>query len=213
VSVLCKPLPGHSTTAHDMMQTDWYDWYNACRENLAELSSRCERVFLCGLSMGGTLSLHLAAHHAEQCKVAGVVTYGAPFHMKSSLFSLLPIAKRVMRSARISAKDCADPTGREMASSYDRVPLRCAASLLDLIAHVKDDLQDIGVPVLLMQSRKDHVVTPSSARHIEALLGSRDKAVIEVEKSYHILPVDYDKHFVKEKTYEFIRRVANLRVE
>ncbi|MBI4833121.1 MAG: hypothetical protein HY801_16515 [Candidatus Lindowbacteria bacterium] len=61
------------------------------------------------------------------------------------------------------------------------------------------------MPVLLFQSTKDHVVTPSSAHIIHSLLGFRDKTVIEVDRSYHILPVDYDKQLVKEKTYEFIR--------
>ncbi|RJP67000.1 MAG: alpha/beta fold hydrolase [Candidatus Abyssobacteria bacterium SURF_17] len=211
ISVLCKPLPGHSTTPEDMMRTTWYDWYNACREDLADLSSLCDSVFLCGLSMGGTLSLHLAAHHAQEYKVAGVVTYGAPVHMKGPLLPLLPIAKKVVSFLKVPEKDVADPAGRDLARSYDRVPLACLSSLLELLAHVKHDLQDVRVPVLLMQSKNDHVVPPSDVHLIHALVSSRDKTVIEVERSYHILPVDYDKRLVKEKTYEFIHRVAHSR--
>jgi hypothetical protein len=36
---------------------------------------------------------------------------------------------------------------------------------------------------------------------------TRDKMVIEVEKSHHVLVVDYDK---QEKTCDFIKRVGNL---
>ncbi len=208
MSVLCKPLPGHSTTPYDMERTNWHDWYGACVKDLKEISAKCEQVFLCGLSMGGTLALHLAAHHADRHKVGGVVTYGAPFKMKGVLFSLLPVGKRFMRFMRVGDKDCADPAGRALAASYDRAPLQCVSSLIELIAHVQNDLQDVRVPALVFQSRSDHVITASSARSIIELLGSSDKAMLEVDKSYHILPVDYDKQFIKEKTCEFIRRIA-----
>jgi esterase/lipase len=44
---------------------------------------------------------------------------------------------------------------------------------------------------------------------IHRLLGSKDKTLIEVDRSYHVVTVDYDKEVVKEKTFEFIRRVGN----
>ena len=37
------------------------------------------------------------------------------------------------------------------------------------------------------------------------------KTIVEVEKSYHVLTADYDKETVKEKTCEFIRRVADIK--
>ena len=209
LSVLCRPLPGHSTTAHDMMQTNWHDWFEASVKNLVELSSKCEKIFVCGISMGGTLSLHLAAHYAQQYKVAGVAAYAAPIFMKNPLFPLLPIVKRFKKFFPVPEKDAADPAARELARSYDRVPLECVSSLLELIAHVKHDLQDVTVPALLIQSKNDHTVHPDNVHLIHSLLGSTDKTIIEVEKSYHVLTADYDKETVKEKTYEFIRRVGN----
>jgi carboxylesterase len=140
ISVLCRPLPGHSTNEYDMMQTNWHDWYGACVDNLAELSAKCEKVFVCGISMGGTLSLHLAAHYAEQHKIAGVAAYAAPIHMKSPLFPFLPIIKKFVKFFPVPEKDAADPAARELARSYDRVPLQCVSSLLEFIAHVKPDI-------------------------------------------------------------------------
>jgi carboxylesterase len=75
---------------------------------------------------------------------------------------------------------------------------------------VKNDLADVSVPALLIQSKGDNTVHPPNVHLINRLLGSGDKTVVEVEKSYHVITVDYDKDIVKEKTYEFIRRVANL---
>ncbi|RJP65877.1 MAG: alpha/beta fold hydrolase [Candidatus Abyssobacteria bacterium SURF_17] len=210
LTVLGKPLPGHGTSPHDMLRTNWYDWYHACVENLAELNARCEKVFLCGMSMGGTLSLHVAAHYASRYNIAGVAAYAAPLYLKNPLLPVLPVAKRFMKFKPPSESDVADPVARDRQESYDRVPLECISSLLELLAHVKHDLQDITVPVLLVQSTKDNTVHPPNVRLIHKLLGSRDKTLVEVEKSYHVVTVDYDKELVKEKTYEFIRRVGNL---
>ncbi|UCD57735.1 MAG: alpha/beta fold hydrolase [Candidatus Hydrogenedentota bacterium] len=210
ITVLCKPLPGHGTTPYEMMRTDWHGWYRACVANLAELSSACEKVFLCGMSMGGTLSLHVAAHYARQHKVAGVAAYGAPVYLKNALLPLVPIAKRFMKFKPPSESDVADPVACAEQESYDRVPLECVSSLLELLAHVRHDLQDVSVPVLLIQSRNDNTVHPPNVHLIHKLLGSRDKTVIEVDRSYHVVTVDYDKEIVKERTYEFMRRVGNL---
>jgi len=210
ISVLCRPLPGHGTSPRDMITTNWHDWYRACLNNLAELSDRCDRVFLCGMSMGGTLSLHLAAHHAREYNVAGVAAYGAPVYLKNILLPLVPLLKRFIRFKPPSESDVADPVACKQQESYDRTPLECISSLLDLLAHVKNDLQDVTVPVLLIQSRNDNTVHPPNVHLIHELLGSRDKTVIEVDRSYHVLTVDYDRELVREKTYEFIQRVGNL---
>jgi carboxylesterase len=210
LTVLCKPLPGHGTTPEDMLRTNWYDWYQACVENLRELSSKCEKVFLCGMSMGGTLSLHLAAHYAHQDNIVGVAAYGAPLYLKNALLPFLPIAKKFMKFMPPSDSDVADPVACAAQESYGIVPLKCVSSLLQLFDHVRHDLQDVTVPVLLIQSKKDNTVHPKNVHLIHGLLGSRDKTLIEVEKSYHVVTVDYDKELVKEKTYEFVRRVGNL---
>jgi carboxylesterase len=210
LSVLCRPLPGHGATPYDMLKTDWHDWYGALVDNLAELSSRCEMVFLCGMSMGGTLSLHAAAHHADRYKVAGVAAYGAPVYLKSRLLPLVPIMKRLIKFKPSSGSDIADPVAREAQQSYDLTPLECVTSLVELMAHVRNDLCDVRVPVLLIQSKADNTVDPPNVHLIRQLLGSEDKTVVEVEKSYHVITVDYDKETVKEKTYDFVSRVANL---
>lgn len=210
LTVLCKPLPGHGTTPYDMLETDWHDWWGACVENLAELSSRCEKVFLCGMSMGGALSLHAAAHYADRYKIAGVAAYGTPIYLKNFLLPLIPIAKKVLKFKPSAGSDVADQVACAEQQSYDLTPLECVSSLLELLSHVRNDLADVSVPVLLIQSKGDNTVHPPNVHLINRLLGSDDKTVVEVERSYHVITVDYDRDIVKEKTYDFIRRVANI---
>jgi carboxylesterase len=210
LTVLCRPLPGHGTSPEDMLKTTWNDWYQASIENLAELSRSCRQVFLCGMSMGGTLSLHMAAHYAKQYKVAGVAAYGAPVYLKNILLPLLPLAKKVITYKPPGTSDVADPVARDNQESYNHTPLACVSSLLELLAHVQGDLQDVTVPVLLIQSKKDNTVHPPNVHLIHRLLAAEDKTVVEVDRSYHVITVDYDKDIVKDRTYGFIRRIGKL---
>ncbi|HVB94744.1 MAG TPA: alpha/beta fold hydrolase, partial [Acidimicrobiales bacterium] len=65
-------LPGHGTAIEDMIPTRWADWSGAAEAAYEGLSGRCDRVVVTGLSMGGTLSCWLAAHHPEIAGIAVV---------------------------------------------------------------------------------------------------------------------------------------------
>src|ERR1700730_12909253 len=54
-------LPGHGSKVKDMLGTGWEDWSQAVRNELRALKQCCDVVFLVGHSLGGALSLHVAA--------------------------------------------------------------------------------------------------------------------------------------------------------
>src|SRR5216117_3223058 len=63
-------LPGHGTTVEDMLETRWEDWSSAAETAYNQLASRCRKVVVAGLSMGGTITTWLAARHPE---IPGIV--------------------------------------------------------------------------------------------------------------------------------------------
>ena len=67
-------LPGHGTSVEDMLKTSWADWSAAAEAAYLDLASRCDKVVVAGLSMGGTLTLWLATRHPE---IAGIVPINA----------------------------------------------------------------------------------------------------------------------------------------
>ena len=67
-------LPGHGTAIEDMMSTGWADYSAAAEAAYQDLAARCDKVVVAGLSMGGTLTVWLAAHHPE---IAGIVLVNA----------------------------------------------------------------------------------------------------------------------------------------
>ena len=54
-------LPGHGTTPEDCNRTKFTDWIEFTEQGVAEMSSRCDNVFVIGISMGSDLALHLSS--------------------------------------------------------------------------------------------------------------------------------------------------------
>src|SRR5262249_38255640 len=71
VTVIAPRLPGHGTSWQDLETTSWHDWEREAEAALLDLAGRCTTVVAAGLSMGASLTLHLAARHPD--RVAGVV--------------------------------------------------------------------------------------------------------------------------------------------
>src|SRR6266550_4675865 len=65
VSTIGPRLPGHGTSWEDLDGTTWQDWEREVEDALADLRSRCPDVIVVGLSMGGSMAIHIAAKHAE----------------------------------------------------------------------------------------------------------------------------------------------------
>src|SRR5579883_2952504 len=58
-TVSAPRLPGHGVSPAAMAKSTARDWIGAVEDGLGELRARCKRVFIGGLSMGGTLTLYV----------------------------------------------------------------------------------------------------------------------------------------------------------
>ena len=81
-------LKGHGTKPQDLLSCSWYDWFSDVKENLFLLRKTCKKIIVIGLSTGGTLALHLAAHY----QVEGVVALAPALILKEKKLKLLPFA-------------------------------------------------------------------------------------------------------------------------
>ncbi len=207
-------LAGHSTSPEEMACTTWQDWYGTVRAAYDQLRNRCDRVFAIGLSLGGSLVLHLAAELSEQPEAAlrGIVAVAAPAYIKHPLifwFRNLPILFRLVPyiGKNPADDDTQDPTVRANHPSYDRTPTLCARSLiLDFLPRVAQELASIQVPTLLLQSRGDKTIPADSMPFIYSRLGSKEKEMVWLERGGHLVLEDYDKARAFGLAAEFISR-------
>ncbi len=199
-TVLGPRLPGHGTSVEDLAARKHTEWTGEAERALEELAGKCERVFVTGLSMGGTITLWLAARHPDQ--VAGIIPINA-LALAKPVFKLAPLLKYVVKQVPGVGSDIKKPDCRE--SCYDRVPVAAVCELAKLLAEMREGLARVSAPALVIASRVDHVVPePANADHIMANLGSGEKEMLWLEDSYHVATLDNDAELIIEKAGEFI---------
>ena len=57
LTVLGVRLPGHGTCIEDFTKAKYHQWIDACEDGLRRLKEHCDKIFVSGLSLGGTLTL------------------------------------------------------------------------------------------------------------------------------------------------------------
>jgi carboxylesterase len=200
-TVRCPLLPGHGTSWQEMNRTAWTDWYGCVRAELEALLETCERVFVGGLSMGGTLALRLAEDFGD--RIAGLVLVNPSVTTLRRDAKLLPLLSRVLTSVPGVGNDIAKPGVTELA--YTRTPVRAAASLSQLWKLVRQDLPKVSQPLLLLHSVVDHVVEPVNSSIILAGVSSTDVTELLLENSFHVATQDNDAPLIFERSVEFFR--------
>jgi carboxylesterase len=197
-------LPGHGTTWQEMNTTTWADWSAELARAFEELSAKVDRVFVCGLSMGGGLALRLTADHPD--RVAGLVLVNPAVATDRKDVKLLPVLKHLVGGFPGIANDIKKPGVEE--HGYTKTPLRAADSMFKGYKVLRGDLGAITCPVLVFRSAVDHVVDPSSARIILAGVSSSDTREEILENSYHVATMDNDAEQIFEGSAAFIERVS-----
>src|SRR5690242_10652985 len=121
-------LPGHGTNVEDMATTSWADWSAAALDAYDELAARCPKVVVAGLSMGGTLTLWVAAHRPGVAGIVVVNGAAAPTDeaLRTGLQELIDGGTGFIPGV---GNDVADESVKELA--YEQVPLKALLSLFD----------------------------------------------------------------------------------
>jgi carboxylesterase len=197
-------LPGHGTTWQDLNRTRWEDWYDEVERAFEKLRADTDRVVLGGLSMGGALTLRLAAERGRD--VAGLVLVNPAVQTERRDVLVLPLLKHLVPSLSAIGNDIRKPGVVEHA--YTRTPLKATDSMMRGWKRLRADLPRVTAPTLLFRSAVDHVVDGSSARVLRAGLSSRDLTERVLENSYHVATLDNDASSIFEESVSFVRRVT-----
>ena len=198
-------LSGHGTSVEEMITTRWADWSGDADAAYNTLAARCKKVVVVGLSMGGALTLWLAAQHPE---IAGIVcinpaTQPQPQEVIDMLQGMIDGGTVTMDGI---GSDIADPNVHETA--YAGTPLAAMKSFLsEGLAPLAPRYPSIKMPMLLYTSVQDHVVQPSDSDAVAATYGGPVERVM-LERSYHVATQDYDKDIIFAGAVAFVLRVT-----
>ena len=204
-------LPGHGTHWRDMMRTRYSDWRGVCEEALDKLGAECQKVFLAGISMGGTIVLDIAGR--RQNDVAGVIPINASVLTREGIVSrLAPIISRVIpalpaKAAGLAKNDTTRPGVDEKAYSW--IPMKAGNSVLVELPRIRSQLPGLSVPMLVVFSRLDGSVPPENSLAIPGLIGKPGKVeMLELENSRHLAILDVECDLLFERAAAFVAKIA-----
>ncbi|NKE04997.1 alpha/beta hydrolase, partial [Mesobacillus selenatarsenatis] len=190
---VCGPrLKGHGTHYEDMEQTTYQDWIASVEEGLKWLKARCDKIYVTGLSMGGTLTLYMAENYPE---VRGIVLINAAIDIPAMEPVLQLEGTRFLDAI---GSDIKKPGITELA--YEKTPVQSIKEILAFMKVVKEDLSKVSCPALIFVSDEDHVVPPDNSQKIYEEISSELKEVIYLKDSFHVATLDNDQKIIIDNT-------------
>jgi esterase/lipase len=197
-------LPGHGTSWQDCNTTTHEQWVQAASGAFDELAADCERVFVAGLSMGGTLAIRLA--ELRPAAVAGLVLVNPSLLTQRLDAKLLPLLARLTPSWAPIANDIKKPGVTELA--YPKLPTRAMMQVRHLWGVTRPNLGLVTAPLLVFRSVTDHVVEPASVQLLLTGVRSTDATEVLLQDSYHVATLDNDADRIFRESAQWIRAQA-----
>jgi esterase/lipase len=200
-AVRCPLLPGHGTRWQDCNLSSHDQWTTAVGQAFDALAADCDRVFVAGLSLGGTLATRLAEVRPDD--IAGLLLVNPALLTQRLDAKLLPMLSRLTGSWAPIASDIKKPGVTELA--YPKLPTRAMMQVRELWKATRADLASVTAPVIVFHSREDHVVEPINSTVLLAGVSSTDTTEVVLENSYHVATLDNDAPLIFEGSVDWIR--------
>lgn len=198
-AVSCSLLPGHGTSPRELSRCVWNDWYHAVEEEWNHLKLKHRKIFVIGLSMGGSLALYLGAHN----KVDGIVTLASGVKLGDWRLPMLPFARRIVSKVKKTHNAYARGPNRTR-FAYEYNPTESTQELVNFYRHLKEELPKVTAPLLIIHSKNDIIMPFENTEIITSNVGSTDTKVVALEKAGHIVTLSEEKDKIHQEVLEFI---------
>lgn len=206
-------LAGHATRPEDMLRSSYRDWLLSVEEGWNLLSGMTRRIYLAGLSMGGVLSLTLAAHLPAAGVIAMATPYGLPDDWRLNYTKLLSLFQPNLPKINANADSgWFDQEAMREHVSYPFNPTRSVGQLNQLLKVMRAALPQVTAPALLIYSRDDLYLplgSLPSQEYIYNHISSSRKEKLVIEGSGHVLTRDAQRKTVFKAAAEFIHSLEN----
>ena len=198
ITVYSIRLQGHGTNLKDLEDKEWEDWYNDVELGYNELKQKTDKTYVLGVSLGTSLALNLA----ENYELDGVIAIAPPIYLRDKKTIFVPILRLFKKYHYFGV----DQT--QIGYAYENLPTKTISEFLQLIKASKEQLNQIEDPILIIQSQKDALVLPESAKYVYDTISSEQKELLFVSSVSHAVIRIYEddtKESAEERTNIFNR--------
>ena len=190
---------GHGVPPEELIVTNPNEWWQDVINGYNTLKQAgYEEIAVAGLSLGGVFSLKLALEKP----VKGVVTMCSPMTMRTTDIMFEGVIDYAKQYKKQQGK-----SEQEIELEIEAIKKQGMASLPQLQQLINDVRQMIDLlyaPILIIQSRHDNVVNPDSANIIFNTVESIDKKLSWYEQSGHVITLDKERDQLHEEVLTFL---------
>ncbi len=203
-SVYAPLLSGHGTKPEDLKDVKWEDWEKDILDAYDFLKKTSQDIFAVGMSFGGTLTLLLAS----QKRVVGLILMSTPYKMRYEKI-IEKVVKVIAPFKKFKDKSYPKILGNDemcltQVISYQKYPINSLYEAQKAIKSSLMSLNKINNPVMIIQSRDDHVISRNSMEIFEKKLKSDFIRKRKIKNAYHNFIGDTKNNYIFKDIVEFI---------
>lgn len=207
-TVYAPRLAGHGTSPEDLAGTRYEQWVESVEEAYVVLRHTCRKLIIGGFSTGAGLALELAGR-VDDCQA--IFAVAPPMQLNDMGTYLVPAIdtwNAVMKKLRLEGgtKEFVENHPENPHINYRRNPISGIRQLEALMTQLSPKLKEIQKPVLVVQSRKDPVVSPKGTRKLFDKLGSEVKEYYLFDFQRHGILLGRGKRRIFQAVESFIRQ-------
>lgn len=190
---------GHGEEPEALITTRPEDWWQdalLAYEHLKNLGYK--EIAIAGLSLGGAFALKIASNHA----VKGVIPMCSPMYFDNTdqlTQGFRTFAKQYKQFEKKSTEQIHLETKELMENS---VPM--FDHIRSFFHDVKDVIDLIYAPTMVVQARQDEMINPESAEFIYEHIATDEKAIKWYEESGHVITLDKERDMLYDDIYMFL---------
>jgi len=183
-------LAGHGTHPCELKTVTLQCWLESVKRGYAVLAHYHPQVVLAGFSAGALLALMQGAVGLQQ--LSGMIAINPALTLRQKSAKLSPMLAKWNRllkgiSLETGRLPYVDNETHYPETNYDKIYVQGLTRLLELQQACREQLQQVNLPLLVIQAIEDPVVDPSSAEEIIENVTATDKSLEYLPLQHHVI--------------------------
>lgn len=211
-NIYAPRLRGHGTTPKDLKHRHWQDWYDSVSRAITIATLMYDEIYIAGFSTGGLLAILSARKNIPKLK--GIICINAALRLHDIRLKTMIPAINFWNdlveafNADEYQKKYVENKAENPEINYNKHYIKSMNQLNKLMQKTHETLNNITIPIAIIQATKDPVVNPQSANEIYEQVASAKKKLYFVDFGNHVIVKGKNSKVVFDKIVEFIKEIS-----
>ncbi|WP_261721809.1 alpha/beta hydrolase [Staphylococcus equorum] len=188
---------GHAAPPEEILKSSPFVWFKEALDGYDFLVEKgYDEIVVAGLSLGGCYALKLSLNR----DVKGIITMCSPMYIKTEGSMFDGVLEYARNFKKYEDKD--ETTINKEMDVFQ--PSETLKELQGQIQDVRDHVDEVMDPLLVVQAEQDQMINTDSANIIYNESESDEKDIKWYANSGHVITIDKEKELVFEDVYQFL---------